>query len=129
MLSVVGEKSFGLMSIVPKTKDGKAITDFEKNIIYDTENGNKTELKEWYAVVQYLQSFEQEDGVSQIPDYYQETHGRKVIDHSRNIIKLVKNPNRISLTVYIAVPIIIGLLILLIVKLVRRIRRKKVSRK
>ena len=36
MLSVVGDKSFGLLSLIPKTKDGTPITDFEsQNICLD----------------------------------------------------------------------------------------------
>ena len=52
MLSVVGEKSFGLMSIVPKNKDGEPIIDFEDYIIYKNVDQTSSELKEWYAVVQ-----------------------------------------------------------------------------
>ncbi|NLW40608.1 MAG: bifunctional metallophosphatase/5'-nucleotidase, partial [Tissierellia bacterium] len=52
MLSIVGDKSFGLLSIVPKTKDGVPIEDFEEHIIYD--NGH--EIKEWLAIAEYLKS-------------------------------------------------------------------------
>lgn len=125
MLSVVGEKSFGLMSLVPKNADGSKITDYEANIIYDNRTGSKNELKEWYAVVQYLQSFDQVDGIPQVPTYYEKTQGRKVIDKSTNILTLVKSPNAISITVYIAVPVIIVLLVFLIVKIVKRLKRRK----
>lgn len=50
MLSVVGDKSFNLLSIVPKTEKGSPITDFEAQIIYD---GNH-EIKEWLALAQYF---------------------------------------------------------------------------
>ncbi|MHB8129628.1 MAG: bifunctional metallophosphatase/5'-nucleotidase [Mobilitalea sp.] len=125
MLSVVGDKSFGLMSVNPKTKEGDVITDFEEYILYDTVNGVESELKEWYAVVQYLQSFEKVEGVSQVSSYYQETQGRKIVDDDNNILALVSNPNHISLTVYIVVPVILILIIFLITRLVRRSRRKK----
>lgn len=128
MLSVVGEKSYGLMSVVPKTKDGKKITDFEAEIIYDSKNGSKKELKEWYAVVQYLQSFDQADGIAQVPEYYRTAHERKVIDHSKNIIDLVRYPNHIALIVSIVVTVIIILLILVVVKIIKRIRRGKAFR-
>jgi len=124
MLSVVGEKSFGLMSLVPKNKDGEPITDFEEHIIYQNIDGKQQEVKEWYAIVEYLKSFDQVEGVSQIPDYYSQTHGRKIVDDNKNIINLVKNPNAISLTVYIAVPLLAALIILLLVKLVKLIRRR-----
>lgn len=124
MLSIVGDKSHGIMSLVPKTKDGKPIKDFEANIIYGTDNGKKQELKEWYAVVQYLQSFDQVDGVSQVPAYYQQTHNRKIVDNSRNITDLVKNPNRIAIIVYVVVTVILILFVFIIVRIVKRIRRR-----
>ncbi|MFZ5944190.1 MAG: bifunctional metallophosphatase/5'-nucleotidase [Bacillota bacterium] len=100
MLSVVGEKSFGLLSLVPKTKDGIPIKDFEAQIIRDTTSGNNNEVKEWLAIAHYLQSFPKADGVAQIPQYYNQTHGRKVVDDNKNISALVSSPNRITLTVY-----------------------------
>lgn len=125
MLSVVGTKSYGLMSLVPKTADGKAITDYEANIIYNTSNGTKEELKEWYAVVSYLQSFDKVDGVPQIPAFYEKAQGRKIVDNSKNILVLLRNPNMISLTVYIAVPVILILFTMLIVKIAKRVRKRK----
>jgi 2',3'-cyclic-nucleotide 2'-phosphodiesterase (5'-nucleotidase family) len=125
MLSVVGDKSFGIMSIVPKNKAGEPITDFEDYIIYQNVNGNKQEVKEWFSIVEYLKSFDAVDGVPQIPDYYKVTHGRKNIYDNKSIIALLKNPNGIALAVYIAVPVITALLILLLNKLVKIIRRKR----
>jgi len=124
MLSVVGDKSFGLLSIVPKDKYGEPVTDFEKYIIYQNIDGNKQEVKEWYAIVEYLKSFDKVNGVSQISDYYKVTHGRKIVDDNKNIIKMIKNPNKIALTVYIAVPLILAVLIFLIVRIAKLIRRK-----
>jgi len=124
MLSVVGDKSFGIMSIVPKDKNGNPVTNFEEHIIYQNIDGKQQEVKEWYAIVEYLMSFDKVDGVSRIPDYYTVTHGRKIVDDSRNIITLIKNPNAISLTVYIVVPLLAALLIFLLVKLIKFIKRK-----
>src|SRR5699024_81163 len=58
MLPIVGDKSFGLLSIVPRDKDGNPIEDFEKEIIYDHDD---EELKEWYALAHYLESFKSEE--------------------------------------------------------------------
>ncbi|MGB4661074.1 MAG: bifunctional UDP-sugar hydrolase/5'-nucleotidase, partial [Mobilitalea sp.] len=100
MLSVVGEKSYGLLSVVPKDADGEVITDFEKYIISETVDGTSKEIKEWYAISQYLQSFDQVDGVPQVPAYYSELQGRKITEDDSNIVALVRNPNRISFIVY-----------------------------
>lgn len=125
MLSIVGEKSFGLMSIVPKDKEGNVITDFEKYIIYQPSEDGKSELKEWYAVVQYLKSFDKKEGVPHVPAYYQTTQGRKVIESNNNITVLFGNPNRIAVTVYL----IAGTLLLLLVLLIYRIATRKNRRK
>lgn len=123
MLSVVGDKSYGLMSVVPKNEDGEAITDFEANIIYDNTGGKK-ELKEWYALVQYLKSFDQVKGIPQIPTYYSKTQNRKIVDKSKNLIDLLKKPNAIAITVYIAIPVILIIIIATIVLVTKRFRRR-----
>ena len=45
------DKSFGILSIVPKDENGQPITDFSTRILRD-KNGN--EIKEWYALAAYL---------------------------------------------------------------------------
>ena len=62
-----------------------------------------------------------------IPEYYATTHGRKVVDDSKNIIDLVKHPNKFSgiiIMICLIVVIIIVLVIILIRKLIRRVRKK-----
>lgn len=124
MLSAVGEKSFGLLSIVPKTKEGTPITDFEKYIIHDRD-GN--EIKEWYALAHYLQSFEKEDGVPVISEYYNQTHERKIVDDNRKLSAILSNPNHITLGIYGIVVVIAVLVIFVVVKIVKRRRKKRKS--
>lgn len=121
MLSVVGDKSFGLLSIVPKDKDGNPIENFDDHVI--TADGH--EVKEWWALAYYLKSFERKDGIPQVPDYYSQPQGRKIVDNSKNIITLLKNPNRIALVLYG----IILVLIAAIVFIIRAIRRKRRRRR
>jgi 2',3'-cyclic-nucleotide 2'-phosphodiesterase (5'-nucleotidase family) len=127
MLSVVGDKSFGLLSIVPKTAEGMPIKDFEAYIVNEQAGGKNFEVKEWYAIAEYLQSFGKPDGVPQIPQYYGKAQGRKVIDDSHSIAALLKAPNRIALGVYG----IVVLLVLLAAFIMYRIatRRKRRQRK
>ncbi|OPX88468.1 MAG: Trifunctional nucleotide phosphoesterase protein YfkN precursor [Pelotomaculum sp. PtaB.Bin104] len=120
MLSVVGEKSHGLLSLVPKTRDGIPITDFEAHIVNDTTGGNNREVKEWLALARYLQSFAQADGVAQVPQYYNETHGRKVVDNSRHLLALISNPNGIALTAYAGVIVLVTLMAIIIKVAVRK---------
>lgn len=130
MLSVVGEKSFGLLKLEPKTKEGTPITDFEAQIIYRNDGNNKSEVKEWSAVVTYLQSFEKVDGVPTIPQYYNSAQGRKVVDRSRNIFTLISGPNRIALTIYGLALVLIAVIIIIIRLIAKKIsRRRKHKRK
>lgn len=121
MLSVVGDKSFGLLSIVPKTEAGKPITDFEARIIRDA-NGN--ELKEWVAIARYLQSFARVNGVPQIPAYYNHNQGRKIVAQATSLLARVSQPNLLAGAVYG----LVILLLLLIILAFRRIMRRKEPR-
>ena len=123
MLSIVGDKSFGLLSIVPKTAEGIPVTDFEQHIIKDAASGE--EVKEWLAIARYLQSFDRVGGVPQIPPYYNSTHGRKVVDSSRSIAALVKNPNGIALAVYAVVTIVIVLIAMTVIWIAKRKKKAK----
>ena len=124
MLPFVNEKSFGILSVVPKDKDGKPVEDFEDQIIY--MNGDQ-EIKEWYAIANYIKSFEQVDGVAQLPAYYDELHDRKVVEHDSNVLAILKNPNGIILTVYAVVIGFIVLVTLLVVFIVKRRKRRKAT--
>ncbi len=104
MLSVVGEKSFGLLSIVPKDAAGEPITDFETQVILDPATGN--EIKEWAALAQYLRSFPPSEGVPQVPAQYRQPEGRKVVDINGSFTARFSQPNTIALAVY---GIIVGL--------------------
>lgn len=123
MLSAVNSQSYGLLSIVPKTKDGTSITDFEAQIIEDTRGGNPTEVKEWLAIAEYLKSFDKVDGVPQIPMYYNELHGRKVVDNNPNLSAILSHPNSIALTVYAIVLVVTILVIFIIVMIATRKKR------
>lgn len=129
MLSKVGEKSFGLLSIVPKNRDGKPITDFESQIIIDKTSGRNNEVKEWLAIAEYLQSFEKQNGVPQVPLYYNETHGRKIVDNDYNFIAILAHPDNIALAAYgiVATFIIIVILVFVIIVSYKKRRERQKS--
>jgi len=120
MLSAVGEKSYGLLSVVPKTKDGKPITDFEAQIIKDTTSGRNNEVKEWLAIAEYFKSFD-----TQIPQYYNQVQGRKVIDNNHNLLTILRNPNGIALAAYGIIIILVALIIFTIAMIASRKKRKE----
>lgn len=117
MIGSVGEKSKGLLDVAPKDKDGNVITNFEDHIIYRADG---KELKEWYAVVSYVDSFEGD----KVPARYEKADNRKIVNDDGSIGAFFRNPNKIFLMaigVIILALAIIALLIVLIVKLVKRI--------
>jgi 5'-nucleotidase / UDP-sugar diphosphatase len=124
MLSAVGKKSFGLLSIVPKTKEGKPIIDFNTQIINDTRSGTSKEIKEWQAIAEYLQSFNKVNGISQIPEYYNATHGRKIVDNNHNMLAIISNPNGFAIAVSSIVIVFTAIIVFVIVRIVTRKKRK-----
>ena len=66
------------------------------------------------------------NGVSQISQYYQETHGRKIIDESKNILDLLNHPKRIAQAVsMIVILAIVGLVFIIRVIVIRKKRKER----
>lgn len=128
MLSVVNDQSFGLLSITPKDKDGKLVTDFEDHIIYDN---NQEELKMWVALTDYLKGFDKNaDGVSEIPERYANYQGYKTVDQSSAVFSKFTKLNVFSLSIIgiiLFLIILVGLLVRFIYKRIKR-RRPKYSK-
>ena len=130
MLGSVMKMSYGLLSLEPKDKDGKPIENLEDQAIMEGDR----ELKAWDAIARYMQSFDDTDGdgIANVSEYYATTHGRKVVDDSKNIISLIKNPNKftaIIVSVTLIIIVMIVLVTVLIRKVVRKIRKKKNEKK
>lgn len=126
MLGAVTDVSYGILSVQPKFADGTPIEDIEDAII--TTGGR--EVKAWAAIAGYLDSLEDTDGdgISDIPEYYAGTQGRKIVEDSKALGDLVKHPNKftfIILGVVLLVLVLVVLLILFIVKLVKKVMRRR----
>ncbi len=115
MLSTVRDRSFGLLSIVPKDENGQPVTNLEDYILYDSSGH---ELKEWYALAAYLQSFGQ-DG---IPTSYAWPDGRKDVSSSWNPIELIKSPSLLTIGALLLAAALIAAVVLLVRALVRQKR-------
>ena len=126
MLGSVMEMSYGLLKIEPKDKDGNPIENLEDQAIME---GDK-ELKAWDTIARYMKSFDDTDGngIPNVPEYYETTHGRKVVDDSRNVIDLVKNPNKFSVMI-VGIVLIFILIIVLLVVLIRKVIKKRRRKK
>ncbi len=125
MLGAVTDVSMGILSIQPKFADGTPIENIEDAII--TSNGQ--EIKAWAAIAQYLETFEDTDGdgVPNVPASYGENQDRKIVEDSRNVVDLIKNPNKYAIIIVLLVLFIIAVIVLfivLIIKLIRRLLRR-----
>ena len=126
MLGSVMKMSYGLLSLAPKDKDGNPIENLEDHAVME---GDK-ELKAWDAIARYMQSFDDADGdgIANVSEYYATTHDRKVVDDSKNILDLVKKPNKFT-AIIVCIGLIIIIIIVLVVSLIRKIVRKSRKKK
>lgn len=123
MLGTVNGKSFGLLSLTPKDRNGNAITDFSTCII---KNFDGSELKEWKALADYLASFEKNDsGVSVIPEKYSAVEGRKTPSASLSPYELFSGWTLSSWVVLALILLIILIIVLIVVSCVRKKRKKR----
>lgn len=119
MLGMVNSMSYGLLSLVPKDADGNVIEDYEQHIVY-REDGS--ELKEWYALASYIDSFD--DG--EVPeDLYGELQGRKVQEDSWSPFKMLKQTNKFFWMLIAAVALVLALVTLIVVLVVKGVRRAR----
>lgn len=126
MLGTVEDTSMGLLKLTPKDKDGNVIKDFEEHIVYDQKGA---EVKEWYALASYLSSFEKnENGISVVPDKYEDREGRKTDTDSKNIVELLKNPNKFVFIIVGIAGVVLALLVLVVRFLVKCYTKKRVKK-
>lgn len=122
MLGSVKEKSFGLLSIVPRDKDGNPIeAEGFVNFVVRAENG--TPVKEWYAIASYLQSM----GGKMSEDYAQ-PDGRKVVYSSLNPADMFRNANVFTFVALAVIILLIVVIALVVRSIVRKVKKKKANK-
>lgn len=122
MLGMVNSMSYGLLSLVPKDADGNVITDYEQHIIHRKDG---SELKEWYALASYIDSFD----YNKVPaKKYGDLQGRKVQENTLNPFKLLKQTNKFFWMITAAIVLVLALVALVVVLIVKLIRRMKYGR-
>ena len=128
MLGAVTDISYGLLSIQPKFADGTPIGNIEDAIIIS----DGQEIKAWAAIAEYLDCLGDTDGdgIANVPSFYGEFQGRKVVEDSTNLFDLIKNPNKYAVMIVLAVMVVLAiiiLLVILIVKLIIKLIKRKPS--
>ena len=122
MLAGVTDLSYGLLKLEPKFADGTPVENFEDAIIYAGDQ----ELKAWVAIAEYMDSFEDNDcdDIGEVPAKYNTQEGRKVVEDSKKIGDLLKNPNKFFFIIIALVLVVLAILtgiIVLIVKVTKKI--------
>lgn len=117
ILAAVERRSKGLLAILPKDKEGNEIKNISDHII----KMGKKELKEWYALASYIDSFDGDD----VPDKYNGSDGRKNDETSFAPWAIIKQPNNygVMLAALIMIPIVI------LIGIILYFRQRKYSRR
>ena len=123
LLGTVKEKSFGLLELTPKDKNGNVITDFDEHIAKDT---NGAEVKEWKALADYLSSFpKNENGISQIPDEYKSLQGRKNIESEFKLSQIFVNWSMISWAVLVIILALLSIIVIIVFAIIKKVKKNK----
>ncbi|MEG1889289.1 MAG: bifunctional UDP-sugar hydrolase/5'-nucleotidase [Lachnospiraceae bacterium] len=126
MLSAVTDMSYGLLSVVPKDKEGHPIKDLETAII--KENGR--ELKAWAAIAGYMESFEKNpQGMSEVPISYNAPEGRKIVGKAGNFMELFGRLNGYGACIYGVILLLILLFAGTILLIIKRMKKRKSHKK
>ena len=99
MVNYVRDASYGLLSIMPKDREGRPVADTKQGIIdADLAAPGVQEIKEWVALATYMKSFPDEDGngIPDIPTRYRQPEGRFSPSPSWNPIRLIAGGNGIT---------------------------------
>lgn len=111
--------SCGILSVKPKDADGKVIENFSDTIVYTEADGNAVELKDWLSVAQYLESFEEKDGLPAVDAYYDNLFSQRILQPSADWVGYtVLVICIIAVSAAVAVPIVV-------VKRVNKNKRKR----
>lgn len=81
-VGMIKKKSFGLVNVIPKDRNGIPVTDIKSSIIdFNAGEPGIQEGKEWLGVSSYVRSFPDvnSNGIPDIPEYYRNYPRRLVI--------------------------------------------------
>lgn len=119
MLGAVKDKSFGLLSITPRDKDGNPI-EAEAFVNYVVRDEKGVAVKEWYAISSYLKSMS-----GQMDEKYAQPDGRKVVYSSFLPWDMLRKANVFTYVALALILVILLIIVLVVRKTVRTIKRKR----
>lgn len=114
--------------MTPKDKEGNSIHDLAAaRVDKDESTPGIQELKDWETLFEYMDTFEDQNnnGIKEIPERYSHPEGRLVSSPSLNPIKLLKRGSILTWAAFFVVLVVIGIVLLMIYVLVKKIKNKK----
>lgn len=125
-LKVIGGFTFGILTIVPKDKDGNPVKELKEcRIDADKNKPGIQELKEWVGLMKYVQSFKDTDGdgLADIPDKYKAPLGRIVREASLNPVKLLSRGTLVTWVGFAIFCVIVLILVAVVRFVVKKMRK------
>lgn len=127
-LKVIGSFTNSILTIVPKDMKGNPIEEFTTvRVDGDKDKDGIQEIKDWTALMGYVQSFKDKDGdgVPEIPEKYRHTEGRQIRETSINPYKLLAGGNYLTWIAFASIILVLGLVILIIYVPIRILKKRK----
>lgn len=127
-LKIVGDFTMNILTIIPKDRNGKPISDLADALVdADPNRPGVQEVKQWVGLVEYVRGFRDLNGNGRpdIPDAYRAKLGRIVSEPSLCPVSLLKGGNWLTWTGFGIVIGICALIAAVAVIVVRKIRNRK----
>ena len=122
-LKVIGDFTHGILDMVPKFSDGSPIEDLRAaRVDSDPERPGIQELKEWQAVMAYIQQMPDidRDGVPNISAEYRSAQNRQIVAASLNPFHLLRGGNWVTWTAFTTLILSIAFTTMVVVFALRR---------
>jgi 5'-nucleotidase / UDP-sugar diphosphatase len=129
-LKVIGSFTNGILTIVPKDKAGRSIDNFtDTRVDGDRNKEGIQEIKDWTALMGYVQSFQDKDGdgVPEIPEKYRGLLGRQTRDTSLNPYKLLAGGNYLTWIAFGCIILALALIPLIIMVPVWILKKRRLK--
>ncbi|NQU65285.1 MAG: bifunctional metallophosphatase/5'-nucleotidase [SAR324 cluster bacterium] len=130
-LKVIGSFTSGILTIIPKDKNGNPIEDLGTvRVDGDKSQPGIQEIKDWTALMAYVQTFPDQDGdgIPEISEKYRNIEGRQIKDASFNPYKLLAGGNYLTWIALAVIILVLGLITLIIYLPLRIIKKRKIAK-